>query len=277
MSSEQITTSVAIYFKSEQGRSIPLRWFEEARNLFAERNLTPVLFTAEGGDFRLDDCYVLADHGNRLTIFGEVIESRGVELMDALQSGEIVSLGLDSPCSGAENREDWRANVSAFLTSGECYIGIDERLAPDISALLRRAYSMAEGLFDVGYGIAYKLPLSQYPDGYASGFRGDSFSDVREMIHHRREWEHRKETPDELWRAELLGKRRHLTGFFRGAYPASVLSESHLKMAGLRSHTIGRLSELGQSLWLWELSDSELPLAEKLLETKGVLLSARHC
>lgn len=273
MSDEVIITSVALYFKSKQGDNIPLRWFERATELFVELNLSPILFTAGGGEFLLDDCYVLADHGHNLTMFDTVIKARKSELVKALKNGEIEDLGLDSPQTRANDREEWRATVSANVISGNCYVGIDEQLVSDASALLRRAYSISKWSFDVCYGIAYKLPLLQYPDGYASGFVKTSFSEVREMIRHRLECNLRKKTPDELWQDELYGERRHLTGLFRGAYPASILSESHLQSADLRSLGIGRLSKLSGSLWLWELSDSEIPLVQAILESKGILVS----
>jgi len=62
----------------------------------------------------------------------------------------------------------------------------------------------------------------------------------------------------------MSGARRYLQGSFRGAYPASLLSEAHLnaKLQGgvtLRTAGIGQLTALDQSHWLWELSDSEIP------------------
>jgi hypothetical protein len=93
------------------------------------------------------------------------------------------------------------------------------------------------------------------------------------MIRHRSEWDRRKKSPDELWGDELNGQRRHLTGLFRGAYSASILSEAHVRNADLGSHGIGRLSELDASHWLWELSDDELPVAQAMLDSRHVLVS----
>ena len=93
------------------------------------------------------------------------------------------------------------------------------------------------------------------------------------MIRHRREWDLRKKSADELWADELNGKRRHLSGHFRGAYPASILSESHVRAANLKPQGVGRLSELDNSLWLWELSESEIPQAEAMLAQRKLLVS----
>jgi hypothetical protein len=51
MSSPQITTSAALYFAPQPCGSIPLHWFERARELFADYSLSPILFTASGGTF----------------------------------------------------------------------------------------------------------------------------------------------------------------------------------------------------------------------------------
>jgi hypothetical protein len=128
-------------------------------------------------------------------------------------------------------------------------------------------------LLDVRYGFAYKMLLEECPDSYASGRHRTTFSEVREMIRHRRNWDKRQKTPDELWEEELYGQRRHLSGLFRGAYPASILSEAHVRAADLASHPIGELSQLDSALWLWELADSEIPTAQAMLEEKKLLVS----
>ncbi len=153
------------------------------------------------------------------------------------------------------------------------YTGIDEELFSDPVALLRWAYEIAKDHFDVRYGIAYKMPLDDEPDCYAHGSVKRSAAEVLDIIRHRDEWERRKKTADELWQDELGNERRHLAGLFRGAYPASILSDAHVQAANLHSQPIGTLSKLDASLWLWELSDRELPKAEALLKENHVLVS----
>lgn len=145
----------------------------------------------------------------------------------------------------------------------------------DASVLLRTAFEMARGLFDIRYAIAYKLAAAEHPGLYATGPNttlvlsafGDRLRAKRDDVY--------QKNPNELWRDERMGQRRHLTGLFRGAYPASILSESHVRTADLQSRGIGRLSELDPdaSLWLWELSDAEIPAAQAMLESQGVLVS----
>jgi hypothetical protein len=273
MTSPQMTTSAALFWNSAQGETVPFSWFERAIELFRAHHLSPILFTAGGGPFELDDCYVLAESGGDLVIWEEAIPARHSVLVEALREGEIYSLGLDSPRAGCLDRSDWRADVSVHTTSGELYVGIDEELVSDPVALLRQIYDNAKSSFDIRYGVAYKMPLAEAPASYASGFSKTSVSDVFEFIRHRREWDSRQKTPDELWSQELYERRRHLTGLFRGAYPASILSDAHLQAANLRSQTVGKLSELDPPLWLWELSESEIPKAEAMLRAENALVS----
>jgi hypothetical protein len=255
MRSEKNTTSAALF--CEPKHRVPSEWLERATALFAEYDLAPILFTAGGGGFELDDCYVLAESGNDLILWEELLPARCGGLLDALRKDEIYDLVLDSPRAGAPCRSDWRANVSAGNV-GELYLGIDEELISEPATLLRRAFEIAKGLFDAGYGIAYTMPLAEEPDCYASGSRRSSLADFRQMLDERRKGIRRQPTVDELWHQELIGERRHLKGLFRGAYPASILSESHVRGADLSSQAVGRLSELDKSVWLWELSESEI-------------------
>lgn len=273
MRSQQMTTSAALFCTFAQDEVIALIWLERAIELFREHSLSPILFTAGGGPFELDDCYALADPGGDLVKWGEVIAARRGDLVDALRNGVIYSLALDVPRAGADDRSDWRAKISVSSTVGRFYVGIDEDLVSDPVVLLRRAYDIAKDLRDVRFGIAYKMPLAEEPDCYASGSGPFSFADFREEMRLRSEGIRRPASPDDLWRDELNGRRRHLTGLFRGAYAASVLSEPHARAAGLMSQGIGRLSELGNSLCLWELSELELPQAEAMLAAKKLLVS----
>jgi hypothetical protein len=279
MTQQQITTSAALYFEPQEREAIPLYWFERVRELLAEFDLSPVLFSAEGGGFRIDECYVLAEPGGDLVDEGQVLSARGPELVTALKDGRINSLGLDSPRSVAGGRSDWRVMADASLNDGLFYLGLDEELISDPAALLRRAYQIAKGFLDIRYAIAYKSPLADDPDCYAMGLgsstisaaKGPIRSQFRDLVRSWHDGTHRK-SADELWRDELVGRRRHLAGLFRGAFPVNILSKSHIVKADLHSFGIGRLTELDPSLWLWELSDSEILLAERTLEARGVLV-----
>jgi hypothetical protein len=274
MNDQLITASVALYFAPAVGQPIGLDWYERARVVFKEHHLSPVLFTAGGGQFELDDCYVLAERGGDLVMWDELLPARQAELLGELRNGTIESVGLDVPRAGASTRSEWRANVAASAISNKCFVGIDEDLVSDLTALTRRAVEISSGLFDLRYGIAYKMPLAKNPASYASG-TGKSYSlaDFREELRLRRQGMQKPKTADDLWADELNGLRRHLAGLFRGAYPVNVLSEAHVRGADLLAHPIGKLSQLDASLWLWELAESEIPTAQAMLESKKLLVS----
>jgi len=114
---------------------------------------------------------------------------------------------LDTPHADSNDRSDWCATVSASSTDGEFYIGVDEELVFDPADMLRRAYEIAKGMFDVRYGFAYKMPLVEDPACYASGFRRTSLADFRDLLRRRREGIERQKTPDDLWHDELMEGR----------------------------------------------------------------------
>jgi len=51
------------------------------------------------------------------------------------------------------------------------------------------------------------------------------------------------------------------------------LSEAHVRVADLMSHGIGKLTEMDNTLWLWELSEKEIPQAHAMLAEKKLLVS----
>lgn len=123
------------------------------------------------------------------------------------------------------------------------------------------------------YGFAYKMPLSDEPACYAAGIGRSSLADFRELLRQRSQGIARQKTAEDLWRDELFGKKRHLTGLFRDAYPASMLSEAHVRAAELVSQPIGKLTALDESRWLWVLSRDEIPAARAMLENKKLLVA----
>ena len=273
MKSPQLTVSAAVFFEDKPAPMAFAPWFERARAVFTEFNLSPVLFTANGSTFEFDDCYVLGNAGEDVYLWDEALHPRLADLTEALRGRTIDYLGLDSPRASAEDRSDWRASISLSSVSRDAYLGADESLIASPSAALSRVWQMAGDLCAIRYGFAYQMPLADLPDCYATGNRNTTFAEVREMIRHRREWERRIKTSDELWTEELRGARRHLTGLFRGAYPANILSDAHVRSAALDSSGIGTLTKLNNGLWLWELSDAQLPLAQSWLESRRVLVS----
>jgi hypothetical protein len=269
MSSPGLTTSAALYFDGVS--AVPSEWFVNVRRFFAEQELQPILFTADGGGFVPDDCFLFDDAGRDLRIWGEVIPARAKELETAIQAGELLSLTLDVPSENGSDREDWTACAS-FAPEGVFYLGAEAHLLSNPVDALRRAIDIVAGAFEIRYGIAYQRNLADFPSGYAHGFVNTTFEELRAMIRNRGAWNSRQKRPDELWCDEIIGPKRHLVGLFRGAYPANILSEVHVQAADLRAHPIGTLSAIDTQLWLWELTPTEVPVAEAMLEAKKLLV-----
>jgi hypothetical protein len=271
VTSQTITTSAALFLARQREGFVPLAWFERAVDYLKELGVEPILFTAHGGDFLFDDCHLLADEGE-LHIFEEVIVARQGQLVASLKRQEIDSLGLDSPRRGAKTRADWRADARASLIGDDIYLGAAEELVADAAALLKRACEMSKGLFDVRYGFAYKMPLDDGPGGYASGSRPFRLADFRRWMKDRAAGIEAPKNADDLWNDELNGQRRHLTGLFRAAFPANVLSDVHVEAADLANARLGKLSPLDDALWLWQLAPDEIAPANAWLESKGLLV-----
>jgi hypothetical protein len=73
MRSQQVTTSAALFCAPVADHALLQKWFANAIEFFSENRLSPILFTASGGGFELDDCHVLANPGGDLVMFGERI------------------------------------------------------------------------------------------------------------------------------------------------------------------------------------------------------------
>ncbi len=268
----ELVTSAVLYCVTQQGNSVPTLWLTRARALFDEFQLSPILFTASGGQFTYDDSYFIDGGASELTLWGEQLAAGDEQLLIELAGGNIESLGIDTPRPDATDRSDWIADLSISMLDGTCYLGADNHLIPHLSTALKRACEIIEGTSEVRYGIAYQSRLAERPASYAHGYVNRTVEEVREMIRNRAAWGSRPKSPDELWCDEINGRKRHLSGLFRGAYPANVLSEAHVIAADLRSNPIGRLSAINGFLWLWELSPTEIPVAETMLEAKKLLV-----
>ena len=272
MTIKNMTHTAALFYKSPNRTAVPLKWLERASELFGEYRLSPILFTADGSGFVGDDCFILGPQDAEHVRWGELLRARRSDLVEALRCQSVFSLHMDVPLTDAEDRAEWRALASTSSFSQEIVLGFNEDLVPDPASALRRAFRMAQDLFEIHYGFGYTMPLEDIPDCYASGIARSTFNDFREWLRQRSSGSLPPKSADEQWHDELCGEKRHLTGLFRGAYSANLLSESHVQGADLQAAGLGVLSDIGPSLWLWELSPTEIPQAESWLETKGVLV-----
>jgi hypothetical protein len=122
----------------------------------------------------------------------------------------------------------------------------------------------------VVYGFAYKMPLKDLPDSYATGMtQKDDIADWLKKAHDPL----RPRTPDERWARELGSQNRHLQGYFRNAYPANLLSGEHVRSARLLTEPLGILESLDSDTWLWELSDEQIPIARARLSEQRLLIA----
>jgi hypothetical protein len=273
MKPPQLSSSVALFYDSRRHNAIPFDWYERALELFKEHELSPIMFTAAGGPFEYDDCYLLADGDGQLYRWGDPqpIKWCRSELVKALKDRVIYGLEFDAPRADGKNRSDWQAKLSWL--GGNVYAGIDEEWGPDLVGWIRRAWKIAKGFVDIRYGFAYKMPLEEEPDCYATGSSRSTRAGLRDLLRDRRERIVPRPTPDDLWQKELSEERRHLSGYFRGVYPANLLSAAHVQAADLETARIGSLSPLDDSLWIWQLSVEEMPRAEEMLRDKNLLVA----
>jgi len=274
VSDSAVITSTALFYPAGSDDPIPYAWYERALGVFEEFKLSPIMFTAGGGPFELDDCYLLEDGLGEIYRWGDPVPIRRARssLVKSLKARQLTSVGLDTPRADSQYRSEWRANIDASSFYGEAYVGIDQDLISSPVALMWRACEMAHDLFPVRYGFSYQMPLRDLPDCYSSGSGRTTLADALYIIRHRREWENRTLGPDEKWKKELSDGKRHLQHHFRGAYPANLLSTDHVNKADLINSPIGKLSQFNDELWIWELSDSERSEAEARLRAKNALI-----
>lgn len=253
MNRQRIVTSAALYFPTSAETTVQLRWLEIARAFFKDCGADITYFDTRCVDFSADDAQDFPLHE--------------VHLMRSLRRGAVEYLGLGAIVPGTSDVEDWSIRVSIDCGSGMLYVGTEEEIVFRPSELLRRAHVFAQVGIDVRYGISYKSTLAEAPELYAAGARLYSLRDVaRELA-----TEHERTLLD-AWFEEMIGEKRHLKGFFRGAYPASAISDAHVSRTHLESLGVGALSQLDAGLWLWVLSDREIPTADRLLDKLGVLI-----
>src|SRR5262249_27767420 len=125
---------------------------------------------------------------------------------------------------------DWQGLAFLDLHDGHCFLGMPQRCEPSLSVVLQWAYKLARDVSDIRYGIAYLHEYFKGPDFYALGIivnpDPDTLFDPETLAAHDRisKWQH-----------ERIGEQRHLRGWFRDAYSASILSQAHVD-----AHLLGR-------------------------------------
>ena len=99
MKSQQMTRSAVLFSDATYPEPVSWNWFENAVKVFELLRMAPIFFTAGGGDFELDDCWLLEDDGPGIFRWGdpEPIHPGRIALLKNLREGAIHTLALDSP------------------------------------------------------------------------------------------------------------------------------------------------------------------------------------
>jgi hypothetical protein len=240
-----------------------LSWLFQAANFFSRQNLPVRAFATlpEGLTLELPRDFT----------------SFGAEHFQGILTGGMSTLGLYASAeSGGNLMAEWSGLASLYMKQGAYYLGIEQSRFSSVSALLQTALVIGRELPKIGYGIGYVFPRARGPDFYTGGIIfGTKFEGSRAQ----RDAEYQRIT---AWGHEMIRRKRYLTGMFRGAYPASILSKGHInavlykgfltREVTLRVSGLGRLTLLAQGCWLWELSESEIPEAEEALDKAGLLI-----
>jgi hypothetical protein len=261
----RLINSAALYFRFDGPERVPILWLTRAIEFFSSQGITLDYFDIGATEtFSPDETYDFENHKH--------------DLFKAVKEGLVESVGLYSNPDGDAPRSAWRAMVSLEMENGMIFLGIDEARLPQHGLLLRSAYLMDGELLGVKYGISYKQLLARGPECYAAGVQLASLADIKEWLRSDDEGNRRLTA----WLNEQSGQRRYLTGLFRGAYPASILSNGHVeavvrkniwgKAITLRNANLGKLEALNEGLWIWQLSESEIPQAEEMLEKAGLII-----
>lgn len=251
--------SAAIYFEPNDLARVSREWHDRVITWFTTHVQIPQYFWAQGGPFTLGE--------------GQLLNDNHQMLLSSIESGLIETMGISALRNPNADRSDWAACASASTLDGVLFLGLETEHSTESSAFLLAAYSIAKDLFDVRYAISYQMPMSEEPGCYAMGAKSMTFAAFKDRMRLRAAGTPPAKTPNDLWREELIGRRRHLAGLFRGAYPASILSDAHLQLLACSGSPPGSISPLDSGLWLWTLKPHELPVAQEFLESSHALVS----
>jgi hypothetical protein len=256
---DRLIKSAALYFRSDDPPRVPILWLTSAIDFFSSQGITIDYFDAAAtGVFSGESTFDFIKHKS--------------DLFMAVKEGLVESIGLYSNPSPTAPRSAWQAMASLEVELGLAFLGIEDAGLPRHEFLLRSAYLMGGEALGVRYGISFERVQSKGPDSYAAGVLQGSLGDIKSWLASQGEADRRLSA----WRNEQFGSRRYLSGLFRGAYPASIVSRGHLVAIQDRAHgrqLPGKLTPLvANNLWIWVLADSDIIAAEKLLRDCSLLV-----
>src|SRR5262245_16298064 len=140
-------TSAALYLEPQPGGTVPLEWLEEISELFCSLGLPITEFYLWGSGFSEDEHYDF--------------EKERPRLVRALAEHRVTTLTAYANLIGDESGQYWRAIASCEMAGGMIFLGIEESIFRQPGNLLRRALEKSRSVPGIGYGIAYKYPLSE--------------------------------------------------------------------------------------------------------------------
>jgi hypothetical protein len=252
----RIITSAALYCQPQTDGVVPWSWVEGAVRILADANLPVQEFAITTATGFPDGLFDVSTHRDML--------------VSEVKRGNVGVLGLYSnPGKDHDLVMNWQGLAYIDLIRGDCFLGLPRSVEPSPSALIQSALTLGTGVINADYGIAYYHESSRGPDMFAVGITANPIAfDAEAMA-----------AADRVakWFHEMSGPRRYLQGWFRAAYPANILSRAHVEAPISRRRTlltagIGRLTPVAPNLWLWELSDQEIPAAEATLRDAGLLI-----
>ncbi len=251
--------SAALYFRPDVPPRVPILLLTRAIGFFASQGITLDYFDVSETDvFSSDETYYFADHKGGL--------------IEAVNESRVARVGLYFNPNPEEARSAWQAMVAVDMAMGMVFVGIDEKRLSQPGVLLRLAYHIGGPALGVRYAIGYKQARSRGPECYAAGVQCGSLANIKKWLTSDDE-EMKRLT---AWRNEKYGTRRYLTGLFRGAYPASLISREHLAALERHAqggHVLGTITPVVENnVWIWELTDSKISAAAALLRDNALLV-----
>ncbi len=254
---QQLIDSAALYCEPDVPGHVSMAWLEGVFDFFRLHGLRVREYGISGTSVCAEGSYEYRDQDLRLHAAVRTDTVRYLELYcHSQQRGDLVF--------------DWEAAASVSLSKGDAHLGLPASIGVNHDDLLQQTYALAMSLTAWRYGIAYRLPTLRAPSFYAVGICSLPLSIDPDF----------SEEDEErvgCWQDELLFYRRHLNGFFRDVYPANLLSAAHVNAPlgdkdTLLTAGLGKLTLLEDGLWLWTVSEEDLPKARSALHRAGLLL-----
>src|SRR5690349_20902887 len=110
MNTDSLINSVALFFEPSHKPIISRMLVDQIVGLSVSHSARPLLFTASGDGFELDDCYLYSDETEGLELWNTSIPNGKRRIQDALRRDAIVSVWFDVPLATSSCRSEWSFN-----------------------------------------------------------------------------------------------------------------------------------------------------------------------